>query len=73
MGGRIKKIQPYIDGESFLLTYGNGLCDVNVNDLIKFHETHGKVCTITAVRPESRFGAITFDGDKVLSFREKSK
>lgn len=72
-GLRIKKIQPYTNGETFLLTYGDGVCTVNVNDLIKFHESHGKICTITAIQPEGRFGAITLDGDKVLSFREKSK
>lgn len=72
-GGRIKKIQPYTEGETFLLTYGDGLCTVNVNDLIKFHESHEKTCTITAVQPEGRFGAINFDGDRILSFREKSK
>ena len=71
-GKRVKKIQPYIDEENFLLTYGDGLSDVNINELIKFHNGHGKICTITAVKPESRFGYIDFDGDKVLSFREKS-
>lgn len=71
--GRVKNIQPYKNGEIFLLTYGDGVCDVNVNELIKFHEAHGKICTINAVRPECRFGAITLDGDKILSFREKSK
>ena len=72
-GGRIKKIQPYVGDETFLLTYGDGVSDVNVNDVIKFHEAHGKICTITAIQPEGRFGAITLDGDNVLSFREKSK
>ena len=72
-GGRIKKIQPYTMGENFLLTYGDGVSDVDMNETIKFHESHGKVCTITVVQPEGRFGAITLDGDKVLSFREKSK
>ena len=71
--GRIKKIQPYTKGENFLLTYGDGVSNVNVNDVIKFHEAHGKICTITVVQPEGRFGAITLDGDRVLSFREKSK
>ena len=71
--GRIKKIQPYTMGENFLLTYGDGVSDVNVNEVIKFHESHGKVCTITVIQPEGRFGAITLDEDKVLSFREKSK
>ena len=68
-----KKIQPYIDDENFFLTYGDGVSDVNINALLKFHEAHGKICTITAVKPESRFGYIDFDGDKVLAFREKSK
>lgn len=72
-GGRIKKIQPYVDGEKFFLTYGDGVSDVNINELLKFHEAHGKICTITAVKPESRFGYLDFDGDKVLAFREKSK
>ena len=72
-GGRIKKIKPYIDEENFFLTYGDGLSDVNVNELLKFHESHGKICTITAVKPESRFGYLDFEGDKVLAFREKSR
>ena len=71
--GRIKKIQPYVNNETFLLTYGDGVCDVNVNELIKFHESHGKICTITTVRPEGRFGAIVLNGNEVMSFREKSK
>lgn len=72
-GGRVKKIQPYIDDEDFLLTYGDGVSDVDINALIKFHKAHGKICTLTAVKPESRFGYLDFDGDKVLAFREKSK
>ena len=71
--GRIKKIQPYVNNEVFFLTYGDGVCDVNVNELLKFHESHGKICTITSIQPEGRFGAITIDGNKILSFREKSK
>lgn len=72
--GRIKKIQTYIgEDENFLMTYGDGVSDVNINKLIEFHKSHGKVCTLTAVKPESRFGYLDFDGDKVLAFREKSK
>ena len=71
--GRIKKIQPYIDEENFLLTYGDGVSDIDINALIKFHKSHGKICTLTAVKPDSRFGYLDFDGDKVLAFREKSK
>ena len=72
-GKRIKLIQPYIDGENFFLTYGDGVSDVNIKELLKFHEAHGKICTITAIKPDSRFGYIDFEGDKVLAFREKSK
>ena len=72
-GGRVKKIQPYVDGDTFLLTYGDGVSDVNISALVEFHKSHGKICTITAVKPESRFGYLDFDGDKVLAFREKSK
>ena len=71
--GRIKKIKPFVGNETFLLTYGDGVCTVDVNELIKFHESHGKICTVTAVRPEGRFGALTIDNDRVLAFREKSK
>ena len=72
-GARIKKIQSYTEGETFLLTYGDGLCTVDVNELIKFHKSHGKICTITVVKTEGRFGAISLDGDKIFSFREKSR
>ena len=72
-GGRVKKIQPYVDGDTFLLTYGDGVSDVNISALVEFHKSHRKICTITAVKPESRFGYLDFDGDKVLAFREKSK
>ena len=73
-GGRVKKIQSYIgDDENFLLTYGDGVSDVNISELVKFHKSHGKICTLTAIKPESRFGYLDFDGDKVLAFREKSK
>ena len=71
--GRIKKIQSYLNNETFMLTYGDGVSNVNINELIRFHESHGKICTITTVQPEGRFGAIDFDGNRVTSFREKSK
>ena len=72
--GRIKKIQPYVNNETFFLTYGDGVCNIDVNELIKFHESHGKICTITTIQPEGRFGAMIIDNDnRVLSFREKSK
>ena len=75
-GGRVKKIQPYIHDETFMLTYGDGVSNVDINKLVNFHKSHGKICTITAIKPESRFGYIDFDdnnADKVLAFREKSK
>ena len=72
-GKRVKMIQPYVDDENFFLTYGDGLSNVNINELLNFHTAHGKICTITAIKPESRFGYLEFDGDKVLAFREKSK
>ena len=71
-GGRVKKIQDYIkDEDDFLLTYGDGLCNVNINELIKFHKSHGKLATVTAVRPNARFGELVIDKDLVKSFKEK--
>ncbi len=72
-GGRIKRIQDFIGKESFLLTYGDGVCDVNVNDVIKFHNSHGKYATLTAVLPEGRFGMMDMQDSQILSFREKNK
>jgi len=73
-GGRIKRIAPYIDDdESFCLTYGDGVSDVDINKVIEFHNKEGKIATITAVHPEGRFGMMDMDGNNVLSFREKSK
>jgi len=69
-GGRVKRIQPYIDG-TFLLTYGDGVSDVNITETIKFHKAHGKKATVTTVRPTARFGGIQFDNDCVMEFTEK--
>ena len=71
-GGRIKRLQKYIGNETCLLTYGDGLSDINLNSLVSFHKNHGKLVTVTAVRPPARFGAIKLDGDRVSSFKEKS-
>lgn len=71
-GGRLKRVKQYIGNETFLMTYGDGVANVNIGDLLRFHKTHKKLATMTAIRPESRYGMIDFDGDKVLSFREKS-
>jgi glucose-1-phosphate cytidylyltransferase len=72
-GGRIKRIADYLGGETFLLTYGDGVSDVDINKTIECHHSHGKLATITVVQPESRFGYVDIIGDKVNSFREKSK
>jgi glucose-1-phosphate cytidylyltransferase len=69
-GGRIKRIQKYID-DTFLLTYGDGVCDVNIADTIAFHKANGKKATVTSVRPSARFGGIHFEGDRVAEFTEK--
>lgn len=71
-GGRIVKASKYFPGERFLCTYGDGLSDVNIADVIKFHESHGKLATLTAVRPQTRFGVLDIDKDsEVLRFSEK--
>jgi glucose-1-phosphate cytidylyltransferase len=69
-GGRIKKIEKYLDDDINLLTYGDGVADINIDELIKFHKSHGKTITITGVRPPSRFGEIT-EQDSKLVFKEK--
>jgi glucose-1-phosphate cytidylyltransferase len=70
-GGRVKRIAEYIGREPFLLTYGDGVSNVNIEKLVEFHRSHGKIATITAVRPPARFGDLSFKGEKVSSFAEK--
>ncbi len=70
-GGRIKRLAPHIGNETFMLTWGDGVSDVNIDELVKFHRSHGKLATVTAVRPSARFGHLVFDGDKVVEFSEK--
>lgn len=73
-GGRIKRIQHHIGDEPFMLTYGDGVSDVNISELVKFHEAHGKHCTVTSVQPSGRFGALNLSEDNaVQSFLEKPK
>ena len=73
-GGRVKRAQDFIKKERFMLTYGDGISDININELIKFHEKHKKTVTITAVKPEGRFGAIDIgEGNRILHFNEKPK
>ena len=69
-GERLKKIKKYVD-EVFCLTYGDGLCNVNINTLVNFHKKNKAITTLTAVKPESRFGKIVFNGNKVSKFLEK--
>ena len=72
-GGRIKRVQEYVGDETFLMTYGDGVCDVDINKLIEFHKGHGKVATLTAVTLEQQKGLLDIGGDNaVKSFREKS-
>ena len=72
-GGRLKRLKKYLKNETFLLTYGDGLSNVNINKLIKFHKKNKGFATLTAVRPPARFGAIKIIGKKVTYFKEKSK
>lgn len=73
-GGRIKRIQKYTDNKSFFLTYGDGVSDVNVSDLLKYHQRAGKLVTVTSVQPSGKFGALNInDKNEVLSFAEKPK
>ena len=72
-GGRIKRIRQYLGDEPFFLTYGDGLSDVDISDLLRFHQAHGRCATVTAVHPDSRFGVLDMAGDRVLAFREKSE
>jgi glucose-1-phosphate cytidylyltransferase len=71
-GGRIKRLQKLIGNETCMLTYGDGLADINFDSLISFHKSHGKLATVTAVRPPARFGAIKLNGNRVTSFKEKT-
>jgi glucose-1-phosphate cytidylyltransferase len=71
-GGRVKRLSPYLDGR-FMVTYGDGVADVDIGKLMSFHESHGRLATVTAVRPSARFGAMELEGDLVTSFAEKSQ
>ena len=73
-GGRIKRVQEHVGNEPFMLTYGDGVSDVNITELVKFHQSHGKLCTVTAVQPSGRFGALNLTDDQTVhSFLEKPK
>ena len=71
-GGRVKRIQQYVGDETFMLTYGDGVCDVDINKLLEFHRGHGKIATMTAVSVGQRFGVLDIDSSNTInSFREK--
>jgi len=72
--GRLQRVRQYTGEEDFMLTYGDGLADVNLRDLLRFHQSHGKICTVTAVQPEARFGGMDIgSGGLVSNFKEKPK
>jgi glucose-1-phosphate cytidylyltransferase len=70
-GGRIKRLRPWLGDATFMLTWGDGVSDVDLDALLQFHRKHGRLATMTAVRPQARYGALTFDGDRVVQFQEK--
>lgn len=70
-GGRLKKVRPYVGDETFCFTYGDGLSDVNISELVQFHNKEGHLATVTTVRPPGRFGAFEFQEDKIIGFQEK--
>ena len=70
-GGRVGRLRRQIGGETFMLTYGDGVANVDLKALLEFHKSHGKLATVTAVRPPSRFGSFILDGDRITDFEEK--
>jgi glucose-1-phosphate cytidylyltransferase len=70
-GGRIKRLAPWLGNQTFMLTWCDGVSDVNLNALLKFHRSHDRLATLTAVQPPSRFGHLALEGDKVVHFKEK--
>ena len=70
-GGRIRRAMKFANNESVFATYGDGLADINLKELLRFHQNHGRLATVTAVHPPSRFGSLDLNGDSVTSFAEK--
>ena len=71
-GGRLKRVRPYLDSDTFCMTYGDGVSDVNISELVAFHQRHGKLATLTAVQPPGRFGALNLSEENLVrSFKEK--
>ncbi len=73
-GGRVKRVREYIGNEPFMLTYGDGVADVNIKDLVSYHKAHGKLATVTSIQPAGRFGSLDLDDDNLVhGFKEKPK
>jgi len=73
-GGRIKRVERYVEGDTFMVTYGDGVADIDIRALVEYHHQHGRLATLTAVHPSSRFGILTLDDNSaVLSFAEKPR
>lgn len=70
-GARLKRVEKYIDGDQFMMTYGDGVADININELVEFHQSHGKLATVTGVNPHARFGRLKVKGNRVVNFFEK--
>jgi glucose-1-phosphate cytidylyltransferase len=70
-GGRIKRLEPHLNSDTFMVTYGDGVCNINLQDLLSFHKAQGRIATITAVRPPARFGGLVFEEGMVVNFTEK--
>jgi glucose-1-phosphate cytidylyltransferase len=70
-GGRIKRLEPFLKDGPFMVTYGDGVCNLDLDELLKFHRASGRIATVTAVRPPARFGGLVFEGDMVAEFTEK--
>lgn len=72
-GGRLKRVEKYIEGDTFMMTYGDGVANVDIKALVDFHHRHGKMVTLTGINPAARFGKLKVKGNKVLTFHEKPK
>jgi glucose-1-phosphate cytidylyltransferase len=72
-GGRIKRLGPHMGNETFMLTWGDGVSDVDIKSLLAFHRSHGKLATLTAVRPPARFGYLEMESDRIIEFSEKNQ
>lgn len=70
-GGRLKRVEKYISGDTFMLTYGDGVADINIDKLVEFHNAHGKIATVTGVSPTARFGELSIKNNQVTTFQEK--